>query len=501
MRILTSKSKAASAVLFLLILGLSTAHGELTLKRGTANTVLKKGAPSKVSPLTLEVQQLSKEFTRWGSVMTINTRRKLVFRTAAKVGSIPAARYEVKAQGGNVVSSGQVKGPLGTLKSGKGRFLTIDFGGFLSSLPPASPKKYYVRVTPLNTAGNSSQAVVITYQKPSSQVTQFTDKGLSLPTDAGVIKLNSSRLRAKLAEIIQSTKVPALAATVVKNNAHYATASSGVRRKGQPAKVTDQGDMWQLGSITKVFTKDLVRRMLLSKNNMSWNTRMENALPPSYVQVMHANLRKRTIKEVADHKAGLANSYEGNPSMFPNLGSLRKTRAKHVQLAIAKKPPFPAGQFKYSNFGYVLLSAVAVTNGPDPTFEHLTINKHFAVNGITKWHWGEAGSLGGQVWPHTSSGSIVTPVSSIKNTLPYNTYAPAGHISLTIKDSNKLLRGYMKRGGYNVGGFDGTNGRNYARTHINTSTGWAYMICTNAGGEAGKNAVAAVQNWINANFK
>ena len=85
--------------------------------------------------------------------------------------------------------------------------------------------------------------------------------------------------------------------------------------------------------------------------------------------------------------------------------------------------------------------------------------------------------------------------------LPYNTYAPAGHISLSISDCNKLLRGYMKRGGYYVGGFDGTNGRNYARTHINTGKGWAYMICTNVGGNAGKYAVTAVQNWINANFK
>jgi CubicO group peptidase (beta-lactamase class C family) len=499
MRILISKRIGVFVLLFLLILGLSTAQEKRTIKRDTKKRVLKKGALSKISPLTLEVQQLSGEFTRWGKVMTINMRRKLMFRTAAIVGFVPAARIEVKTQRGSVLFSGQVKGPLGTMKSGKGRVLTIDFGGFLPGLPPTSPIKYYVRVTPQdtsgNTAGKSSPAVVITYQKPSSHVTQFTDEGLK------DIQSNSRRLKTALAEIKQSTGVPALAATVVKYNAVYATASSGVRRLGQSPKVTDKDDMWQLGSITKVFTKDLVRRMLLIKKNMSWNTRMENALPSSYVQVMHANLRKRTIKEVADHTAGLANSYEGYPSMFPNLGNLYKTREKHIKLAIAKKPPFPAGEFHYSNFGYVLLSAVAVTNSPYPTFENAIINKHFKPSGITKWYFGEAGALGGQVWPHTSSGGTITPVSSILNTLPYNTYAPAGHISLSISDCNKLLRGYMKRGGYNVGGFDGSNGRNYARTHINTGKGWAYMICTNVGGDAGKYAVTAVQNWINANFK
>jgi CubicO group peptidase (beta-lactamase class C family) len=216
---------------------------------------------------------------------------------------------------------------------------------------------------------------------------------------------------------------------------------------------------------------------------------------------MHTDLRNRTIKEVADHKAGLANSYEGDPSMFPDLGNLFKTRAKHIKLAIAKKPPFPAGQFKYSNYGYVLLSAVAVTNGSYASWEQAIVNKHFAPNGIKKWYWGEAGALSNQVWPHTAPGGVVTPVNSIKNSLPYNTYAPAGHISLSISDCNKLLRGYMKGGGYNVGGFDGSNGRNYARTHINTDKGWAYMICTNVGGDPGKDAVTAVQNWINANFK
>lgn len=324
-----------------------------------------------------------------------------------------------------------------------------------------------------------------------SSPTQIEGPQLKL-VDAGM----GAKLKAQLAKVIQETGVPAMAAAVVVDGKVKAIAFHGKRKAGQAPNVTGL-DLWQLGSITKVFTKELIRKAVNEKR-IAWETTLARALP-TYAGTMHDKVKGLTVKQVADHTSGFANTHEGKPELFPPNLTLMQTRQKHVQLAMGLEPPAAPGKYAYSNFGYCLLGALSEKIYGLP-YESVLKLKILMPAGITKVFFGEPALVDAkQPWPHTVKDGKVAPVSNCKNALDYNVYAPAGHLSVSVLDAPKLMLGYMNGGGPSRG-HDGSNGRNLARISMDTPAKYGYLIMTNCGGEPGKAAVTAVQDWIKAHL-
>lgn len=317
--------------------------------------------------------------------------------------------------------------------------------------------------------------------------------GFAAPVQLQIVQGGlSTELASKLAQVRQQTGVPAMACVVVQGGQVKASAFSGVRKKGQTAKVT-QNDLWQLGSVTKVFTKELIR-YAVNRRQARWEQTLAQALP-TYAPTMHAQVKPLTLKQVADHTAGLANSYEGNAALFPAKPTLSQTRQEHVKLSLAFAPTGST----YSNFGYVVLGVLAEKLF-NMSYENALKSKLLMPWGVTNVFFGEPALVSPtQPWPHTSQAGVVSPVASCKNSLPYNTYAPAGHLSVSLAEAPKLLNGYMSAGGPGIT-FNGSNGRNYARIRLSTSKNYAYLIMTNCGGDSAIAAVDAVQAWIGGNI-
>jgi CubicO group peptidase (beta-lactamase class C family) len=316
---------------------------------------------------------------------------------------------------------------------------------------------------------------------------------LALPGQVFKADLSDSLLlKNRLSEVIVETQVPAIGAVVVRNGKLEAAAFAGVRRKGKTAKVT-ANDLWQLGSVTKVFTKELVRKAV-TENKTAWNKTLAQALP-TFANKMHADVKGLTLQQVADHQSGLANSHEGTPWLFPKLPTLSLTRQNHVRMALGLKPPKAPGESNYSNFGYVVLGVLAEQLYGKP-YENALRDKLLTPWGVSWVFFGEPSLiLPNQPWPHTSAGPLVMPVASCKNSLPFNTYAPAGHLSVSVAQADELMLGYMNGGGPTKG-HNGSNGRNYARIQMDTQKKYAYLIVTNCGGDAAVKAATAVEEWI-----
>ncbi|MFP4004878.1 MAG: hypothetical protein ACLFV8_13975, partial [Alphaproteobacteria bacterium] len=133
---------------------------------------------------TLEVKEFSGDFTRWVDRMTITERQKLTFRWKNIRGQVANPRWQVTNSPNAPLKSGIVRQGAVPKVPAKGAWVafTVDTTNIMPLKPPASPRKYYVRIV-VSERGRKdyvdSRPVVITYQQPSQEVTQFTEEGLS----------------------------------------------------------------------------------------------------------------------------------------------------------------------------------------------------------------------------------------------------------------------------------------------------------------------------------
>jgi len=140
-----------------------------------------------VSKTKLEVKEFSGEFERWVKSRVLESAGTVAFRWSTNEPGVASATYEVTdtpggfgvalaSQTPNIVATGTA-GPV----PAKGLFtrFAINFATFVSKTPPASPKRYYVRVATRNAlnqaVGKPSSQVTIPYQDTTKQpITDFS---------------------------------------------------------------------------------------------------------------------------------------------------------------------------------------------------------------------------------------------------------------------------------------------------------------------------------------
>ena len=234
-----------------------------------------------------------------------------------------------------------------------------------------------------------------------------------------------------LAPIRESHAMPALGAAVLVDGKLVALGVDGIRKEGDPAKVT-RDDLWHLGSCTKAMTATLFAQQVAA-GTLTWETTVGEALP-SLRDDMHEEARKITMASLLQHRSGLPSQ----PPMaqwlelFKFDGSDTEARREVAARMLAKQPEAELGErFLYSNAGYMIAGA-ALEQVTGKTWQQLMQTELFTPLGMTTAGFGAPGNdkRVEQPWGHVETARGSQPRFGDNPT----SLGPAGTVHATLQD-------------------------------------------------------------------
>jgi CubicO group peptidase (beta-lactamase class C family) len=192
-----------------------------------------------------------------------------------------------------------------------------------------------------------------------------------------------------------SSGVPAVAALIQRNGKIEAQVASGVRATGHRETVTLK-DQWHLGSCTKAMTATLVAR-LVEQGYLDFDDTMARIFPGIAAR-MHPDLHSVTVIQLLTHTSGLAplTSPDELPAFMAVIKAEDRVRAQRAAVAVhylSRPPASKAGQFVYSNLGYVIVGAI-VEQRTGRTWEELIRDEVWKPLGIRDAGFGPPGHAG-----------------------------------------------------------------------------------------------------------
>jgi len=245
-------------------------------------------------------------------------------------------------------------------------------------------------------------------------------------------------LEQTLAAVRDKDHLPGVAALIQIDGKLAADAALGVRALGHPETVTTN-DRWHIGSDTKAFTATLVAR-LVEQGVMSFDDTLAASFP-AFAAAMDPAYRNVTVTQLLSHTAGLP-PLTDDKDLPPFMAVIKSASGERAQReAIARKyltmpPASKAGDFKYSNLGFIIVGAIAEAR-TGKTWEDLIREQIFAPLGIKNAGFGPPGGPGKFDQPRghkEEAGKLVAldPVSADAD----NPWAlgPAGTINIALKD-------------------------------------------------------------------
>ena len=157
------------------------------------------------------------------------------------------------------------------------------------------------------------------------------------------------------------TKLPAVAAAVIKNGEIVASGAAGFRKDGAPDKVTVQ-DKWHIGSCTKAMTATVAAR-LIENGTLRWNMTLAEGFP-QLAPRMKTTWKNVTIEQLLSHRGGAPGDLNANDlwSRIWKRAALppREQRAYLAEELLTKHEPsyVPGTKFNYANSGYSLVGHI-----------------------------------------------------------------------------------------------------------------------------------------------
>ena len=322
--------------------------------------------------------------------------------------------------------------------------------------------------------------------------------------------------------------LPAMGAATVTSCGVRWSGVCGVRKRGTDAVVT-LADHWHLGSDTKAMTAWLAAR-LAEESKISWGTTLESHFP-DLAKTMRPEFRTVTLEELFSHQAGFAAQFN-LPQLERNArilaaGTVRQQRAEAArQLLVRPVDHPPRTRFAYTNVGYILAGAI-LEKSADAEWEALMRRKVFGPLQMRAAGFGGTGTAGelDQPWPHAADGR---PLQNGPTTDNPPVLGPAGTVHASLESWGAfvadVLRGFRGEKGalsrasydrlrstpfggtYTVGGWgrgeinghsvymhDGSNTLNYCTAIVIPQADLAVLVCTNQGGDAGRDACHAAR--------
>jgi CubicO group peptidase (beta-lactamase class C family) len=250
-------------------------------------------------------------------------------------------------------------------------------------------------------------------------------------------------LRAQLEAIRQKHHLPALTALRFTPDGVAEQVTVGVRKAGTSVAATD-GDLWHLGSDTKMMTAALAGTFV-AEGKLAWDAPVVSYFPELAEKVPPA-MREITVAQVLRHRAGLKDNLDWR-TFQPHGGepeSYIAARRAAVEQALAN-PAYPVGAFHYSNTDYVVVGAILEKLSGQP-WEKLMRERIFTPLGMASAGFGGTGTSGqiDQPWPHAPSGQPVAQ-NGPKTDNP-EVMGPAGTVHCTAADWAKFLADQLKGG-------------------------------------------------------
>jgi CubicO group peptidase (beta-lactamase class C family) len=325
----------------------------------------------------------------------------------------------------------------------------------------------------------------------------------------------------------EKAQLPAIAALVQIDGKVAARAAVGVRDIGA-ARPIGADDRWHLGSDTKAMTATLIAR-LAESGVLRFDETLAQVFPGIAAR-MNPALTQVTVKQLLSHTSGLAPLGSDREmteflSVLSRHKGIRAQRAAIVIHYLTRPPASKAGEFAYSNLGYIIAGAAAEARTGD-TWEELIEREVWKPLGIRHAGFGSPGKPGsvdqprGHEW---SSGKWVSVAQGAKDSDNPAAVGPAGTVSMSLGDwllfAQDQLDGPKGRGkllkpetyqllqtpvtkNYALGwgvfrGEDGatamlshmgSNGHWVSDVRIYPRRGYVVMSVMNAGGERAENA-------------
>jgi CubicO group peptidase (beta-lactamase class C family) len=257
--------------------------------------------------------------------------------------------------------------------------------------------------------------------------------------------IDAKRLRELLEPIRVKHDLPALGAAVVRGRGVEALAVVGVRKHGSDVAAHDD-DRFHLGSDTKPWTALLIA-WLIEQGLLDWDTPLLKVFP-DLADSAADGWKGVTLTHLLTHRAGLpANLAAGWWSVKGK--ELREQREDAVRQALKTAPKSePGTKYLYSNFGYVVLGAVAERVGK-ASYEDLLKKAIFDPLGMKEVGFGPPGTPGkiDQPLPHNAAGKPLEPTLLADNA---PVMSPAGRLHASLAEWSKFaaeeLNGIRGRG-------------------------------------------------------
>ena len=288
-------------------------------------------------------------------------------------------------------------------------------------------------------------------------------------------------LEQTLAAARDKDQLPGVAALVQINGRIEAEAALGLRALGHADPVTTR-DRWHIGSDTKAFTATMIAR-LVEKHVMSFDETLAVSFP-AFANEMDPAYRNVTLLQLLSHTAGLPPLTDDKdlPPFLAVTATVRGVTAQRAAVArkyLTMPPASKAGEFEYSNLGYIIAGAIAEAR-TGKSWEQLIRKQVFAPLGIRNAGFGAPATPGktDQPWGHAETAGkleALDPANHDRDDPP--AIGPAGLINISLRDWMRFAQEHL----------DGLHGRGklltaatYRRLHAPVSEryalGWGVML-------------------------
>lgn len=246
---------------------------------------------------------------------------------------------------------------------------------------------------------------------------------------------------ATLAPIVEKTKIPGMAAAIIRDGKLYAVGASGVRALGRLEKVTIE-DKWHLGSCTKAMTATLAGVMveegeLAKTKRIDWETRVVDIFPKVATK---PGWKTCTLEMLLKNRGGVPTDLnkDGLWGRLWNVkGGAVDARRELLNGVLSWEPSHaPGTAYEYSNGGFAIAGLMVETRAGKP-WEELMTARIFKPLGITSAGFGAPGTPDRYDQPcGHAKGKVIKPGAGSDNPVAIS---PAARVHMTISDWAKFV--------------------------------------------------------------
>lgn len=228
--------------------------------------------------------------------------------------------------------------------------------------------------------------------------------------------------------------VPGMAVAAVLDGRIVAAGASGVRKSGDPAKVTIE-DKFHIGSCTKSMTGTLAA-ILVAEGKITWESTVAEVFPDFDI---HPGYRKATLLQMASNSGGVPGDIPGDlwKQLIADRGKPESQQREALVRALLKNPPaYPPGSNNtYSNGGFTIAGAM-LERVSKQSYAKLADERLFRPLGIKSAGFGAAASPGkiDQPYGHLKRLGVIISVPPGPDADNPPAITPAGRVHLSILD-------------------------------------------------------------------